>query len=458
MTIFIGGNHEASNYLQELPYGGWVAPNIYYLGYAGVVKYRGIRIGGLSGIYKGFDYYKGHFEYPPYNENTKRSVYHYRQQEIFRLKQISQKIDIVLSHDWPRGVTRHGNEQQLCRFKPHFTNEIKANCLGSPPCMELLEQLKPTYWFSGHLHCKFAAIVPHNDQTCTKFLALDKCLPNRRFLQLVDVNVDENASNELEYDLEWLTILYLTKHLTSVKPFSNYMPGPDDSNVRWNFLPSEQEKEFVLKRFADNLKIPTNFEATAAAYNPNNAIASPFQPKPTLNPQTTRFCELLDIDDPLSMVLALDGAAFNDQSFTDNLNETGDQLDGNDADKQGDSDNNETFNELNNSVVSTTVQTGGITPIKKRLSLLNTLPLPKYGQVEAFDDIDNPVKQTEQPDSNCTSFVDDSSSEQNLETIDGILNVEKLSNEKILEDANQSPASKKFIRRNASIYNAENDD
>jgi len=26
LTIFIGGNHEASNYLQELPYGGWVAP------------------------------------------------------------------------------------------------------------------------------------------------------------------------------------------------------------------------------------------------------------------------------------------------------------------------------------------------------------------------------------------------------------------------------------------------
>ncbi|EPY86390.1 lariat debranching enzyme [Camelus ferus] len=42
LTIFIGGNHEASNHLQELPYGGWVAPNIYYLGLAGVVKYRGV--------------------------------------------------------------------------------------------------------------------------------------------------------------------------------------------------------------------------------------------------------------------------------------------------------------------------------------------------------------------------------------------------------------------------------
>ena len=76
LTIFIGGNHEASNHLWELPYGGWVAPNIYYLGYAGVVNFGGIRIAGLSGIYKGHDYNKGHFERPPYNNSTVRSAYH----------------------------------------------------------------------------------------------------------------------------------------------------------------------------------------------------------------------------------------------------------------------------------------------------------------------------------------------------------------------------------------------
>lgn len=88
MTIFIGGNHEASNYLQELPYGGWVAPNIYYLGYAGVVRYGGLRIGGLSGIYKGPDYLKGHYEKTPYSEDSIRSVYHVRNLEVFRLKQV----------------------------------------------------------------------------------------------------------------------------------------------------------------------------------------------------------------------------------------------------------------------------------------------------------------------------------------------------------------------------------
>lgn len=52
LTIVIGGNHESSRYSWELFYGGWLCPNIYYLGVAGVVNYRGLRIVGLSGIYK----------------------------------------------------------------------------------------------------------------------------------------------------------------------------------------------------------------------------------------------------------------------------------------------------------------------------------------------------------------------------------------------------------------------
>ena len=84
LTIFIGGNHEASNYLQELAYGGWVAPNIFYLGYAGVIEVNGVRIGGLSGIYKGYNYLHGHHEKPPYDDNTSRSAYHIRNVDVFR--------------------------------------------------------------------------------------------------------------------------------------------------------------------------------------------------------------------------------------------------------------------------------------------------------------------------------------------------------------------------------------
>ncbi|CAN7989662.1 unnamed protein product, partial [Ixodes pacificus] len=184
LTLVIGGNHEASNYLAELAFGGWLCENIYYMGYAGVVNVNGVRIAGISGIYKGPDYMKGHFEVPPYNESTKRSAYHLRNIEIFRLKQLREPLDVVVSHDWPRGVYNHGDKEALLRRKKFFRAEVETNRLGCRPTEELLELLRPRFWFAAHLHCKFAALVQHQDGTCTKFLALDKCLPRRDFLQV----------------------------------------------------------------------------------------------------------------------------------------------------------------------------------------------------------------------------------------------------------------------------------
>jgi len=77
--------------------GGWIADNIYYLGYANVINFGNIRIAGLSGIYKAADYNKGHFECPPFNTSTAHSAYHVRNLEIFRLSQIKKKIDIFIS-------------------------------------------------------------------------------------------------------------------------------------------------------------------------------------------------------------------------------------------------------------------------------------------------------------------------------------------------------------------------
>ncbi|XP_038604722.1 lariat debranching enzyme [Tachyglossus aculeatus] len=312
LTIFIGGNHEASNHLQELPYGGWVAPNIYYLGYAGVVKYRGVRIGGLSGIFKSHDYRKGHFESPPYDQNSVRSAYHVRNIEVFKLKQLKQPVDIFLSHDWPRSIYHYGNKKQLLKAKSFFRQEVESNTLGSPAASELLQYLKPTYWFSAHLHVKFAALMQHQASDgqlpkATKFLALDKCLPHRDFLQILDIEHDSNAPDYLEYDVEWLAILKATNNLINVTQGSWNMPENNGLHTKWDYSATEEAMNEILEEMNHNLKVPENFSMTVPCYDPSRPQSNR-ELVHRINPQTTEFCAQFGLVDINSRIQQAKGA------------------------------------------------------------------------------------------------------------------------------------------------------
>ncbi|XP_004518449.1 lariat debranching enzyme isoform X2 [Ceratitis capitata] len=467
LTIFIGGNHEASNYLQELPYGGWVAPNIYYLGYAGVVNVNGIRIAGLSGIYKGHDYLRGRFEFAPYSDSTRTSVYHVRQLEVFRLKQLTGTIDIFMSHDWPRGIYNYGNKSQLARFKPHFRDEMDKGQLGSRPCEDLLKLLKPKYWFAAHLHCKFAAVVPHEaddsssegddvnyeEEKCkenkfpedkveniTKFLALDKCLPKRRFLQILDIETPHLSEGELrmEYDLEWLTILYLTNHLTNVKTSKYYLPGPQNaaSNERYNFKPTRDEMEHVRNKFAADLFVPKNFVRTVEPYNASEANSGHVpQPKAQINPQTQQFCDALGIDDPVSLVLLIGGHELN---YSSALNES-------------------TDTEFNDSATSTQTEQSSmnmssgtvdalspcqLSPFKRKSSMSLNLPKP----IAEVDSLLNESEEVKNPD----ELILDDEVEKDILEMEG--NAEEAAEFVEQNTTSTKPPIKKFKRRNQSEY------
>ena len=79
-------------------------------------------------------YSTGHLEHPPYTSNSRVTAYHVRALEVLRLRQVRARVDIALSHDWPRGVVPCAGEratQQLLRFKACSALRLLLHCIVS---------------------------------------------------------------------------------------------------------------------------------------------------------------------------------------------------------------------------------------------------------------------------------------------------------------------------------------
>ena len=92
LTLVVGGDCEAWNYYQTLPYGGWIANNIYYMGYANVVKVNGVRIAGISGVFNLANANKGHYEAMPYRSPMLETMRYTRWVDTFRLLQLGEPL------------------------------------------------------------------------------------------------------------------------------------------------------------------------------------------------------------------------------------------------------------------------------------------------------------------------------------------------------------------------------
>lgn len=412
LTVFIAGNHEASSHLWELFYGGWVAPNIYYLGAANVLQLGPLKIAGMSGIWKGFDYNKTHHERVPFNADDVKSFYHVREQDVRKLLLLQSQVDVGLSHDWPRSVEDHGDSNWLFSRKPDFRADARDGKLGNLAAKYVMDRLRPPYWFSAHMHIKFPALVKYADEAKdgaavqatgpvetaaaspqqdtnpdeidldddddddlpapapsapqqsgpepqatetnvvsdelraqlpasfaappphlrrtpgqpvpdsitnkeVRFLALDKCLPGRHFLQLCEIQPYDPASLKehpplqsrpseeatstftpryrLQYDPEWLAITRVF-HPSLVIGDRAAQPPRDLGEAE--YLPLiASERHWVDENIVSRglLDVPTNFEQTAPPHVDGSPEIVPEGPKEYTNPQTAAFCKLLGL-------------------------------------------------------------------------------------------------------------------------------------------------------------------
>ncbi|KAJ7600763.1 DBR1-domain-containing protein [Mycena floridula] len=392
LTVVIGGNHEASNYFQEL--------------YHGCIQVNGIRIAGASGIFKQGDFRLGQYEKLPYGTDAMRSIYHIREYNVRRLSLLNSP-DIFLSHDWPLAIDQYGDTGRLLRAKKHFRDEVQQGSLGSPPLMGLLKTLKPKWWFSAHLHVRFEATVPHEETgpkkvktianpdeitiddedfaaepvnpeeiaivdedevsatnpdeislalsdeeiaappisrnnpdeitlddeeanvvvapvpkvapsrkrkqnetsgSETRFLALDKCLPRRQFLEVIDYPspLPSSAPLALSFDPEWLAITKAFHPFLSTNRYQKQYPPEDKAREL-----VQKEFDWVQKNIfsagSKAVEEVQQFCVTAPPPPPNPKARVDFrgmaQPVWHPNPQTKAFCEMLDINDVVGNVV-----------------------------------------------------------------------------------------------------------------------------------------------------------
>ena len=245
LTIFIGGNHEASNILNENFYGGYICENIFYLGRSNYINYKGINILGISGIYNYFDYFKGHFE-KDILKNIK-SIFHVREFDIAKLSYINDNnIDIFISHDWPNNIINKNDINNIIKNKPLWKNDILNNKLGSFPNQFLLNLLKPKYYCCGHMHYYYKNTIFHNNNSITNFIALDKCLNNRKFYEVIEFDINDNYNdNNIYINKEWISI---------TKVFNNIFPVENINYDYSNFIRNNEEYLKMIQKYYSHFK------------------------------------------------------------------------------------------------------------------------------------------------------------------------------------------------------------
>ncbi|CAA0831575.1 Lariat debranching enzyme [Striga hermonthica] len=223
----------------------------------------------------------GHHEKLPYGNKDMVSIYHVREYDVHKLMQVQEPIDIFLSHDWPLGITDYGNSRDLLRRKSHFEQEIQKGTLGNPAARDLMAKLRPSYYFLAHLHCKFSALVQHGEiGPVTEFLALDKCLPGNKFLQVIEIE-SENGPHVLHYDEEWLAITI--RNLTQ-------------SSLGLNYDQILECRRFVKDKLQTRGSKPFEFVTTAPCHNSSQHAANNFPSGHWRNPQTEALLELLGLE------------------------------------------------------------------------------------------------------------------------------------------------------------------
>jgi len=167
---FIGGNHESYGFLDRFPQGREIAPNFNYLGRVNSIELSGLKIVGVSGIYK-----PDLFSLPNRASVSEFSNHSNKEHIGFLESEIEQAMnyghaDVLILHDWASEII---SPEALKIFQHKYSN-ARYESIGNEYARLLVEALQPKLVLCGHLHFKYryALKLPH------QFISQICCLAN----------------------------------------------------------------------------------------------------------------------------------------------------------------------------------------------------------------------------------------------------------------------------------------
>jgi hypothetical protein len=163
---FIGGNNEDFEALHDLQNGGELAPGVCYLGRAGLRELRGLRVGYLSGIHA-----PRFIEQPlkrPTTQDTMKQAGYFRTAEVDQVAAL-RDVDLMLVHEWPRGIVQRAREENPSPPRP-----LPSYWIGNPVTRRLVDTVVPKWVLCGHSHKAFAVTLEGPGRPPTRIACLDQ--------------------------------------------------------------------------------------------------------------------------------------------------------------------------------------------------------------------------------------------------------------------------------------------
>lgn len=163
---FIGGNNEDFDALHDLQDGGELAPGVTYLGRSGLRELGGLRVAYLSGIHA-----PRFIDQPlkrPSTQDTLKQAGYFRAAEVERVMS-ARDVDVMLVHEWPRGIVQRARE-----LNPAPPRPLPSYWIGNPVTRRLVDTVQPKWLLCGHSHKAFAVVLDEPGRVPTRIACLDQ--------------------------------------------------------------------------------------------------------------------------------------------------------------------------------------------------------------------------------------------------------------------------------------------